>query len=302
MADRILIVGPDGRRSYVQSVHCTPDNLRMVYNLPGDLFLEATTPDGLSELIFADRGRFSGLTAGVEYMVKGSAAPAAQAQPPQQQPQSLLKKGGVTFAPAAQPQQAPAPTQQAQQARQARQAKQAQPKAEKSRPGAYHPSSAEVEAILARTGGPLGGRGNPGNTGPVRMGGPPPGGAYGGNAAGPGGAPPPERQPLPMGPGIDGPGPGAGNIMSVGDFQATAGAPSGAGAATRPRSRGGFCAREGILPVSRGLRDAPWQGGGPGGGAARFEGPTAGGETTMMGTHTQTHTERQTGGVVPGLG
>ena len=54
MADRILIVGPDGRRSYVQSVHCTPDNLRMVYNLPGDLFLEATTPDGLSELIFAD--------------------------------------------------------------------------------------------------------------------------------------------------------------------------------------------------------------------------------------------------------
>ena len=40
MGDRIMIIGPDGRRNYVQAVHCTTDNLRMVYNMPGDLFLE----------------------------------------------------------------------------------------------------------------------------------------------------------------------------------------------------------------------------------------------------------------------
>jgi hypothetical protein len=58
-----------------------------------------------------------------------------------------------------------------------------------------------------------------------------------------------------------------------------------AGNQTRPRSRGGACAREGILPVSRGLRDTGMVGGGMMGGGRRFQ--DAGAETTAF---TATHT------------
>jgi hypothetical protein len=49
--------------------------------------------------------------------------------------------------------------------------------------------------------------------------------------------------------------------LDVGDFGKAAGTPSGAGGVTRPGSRGGACAREGIMPVSRGLRDNSFAGG-----------------------------------------
>ena len=323
MGDRIMIVGPDGRRNYVQGVHCTTDNLRMVYNMPGDLFLEAALPDGASELIFAERGRFAGLSAGVEYLVRGSAASGnggrggggggsavAQSRAAQAQravafkdvpvtapsPRDAAPWEAVAQAAAATPwDPVPAPAPQPQQ--RAPQSQQRVPR-QKQPPGNYAPSSAEVEAILARTGGPLGGGGGggvrgPGSTGPLQMGGSAPGGAYGSGGGG--------RQELPMGPGIDGP--GRGDLLSVGDFQFAAGAASGAGAETRPRSRGGFCAREGIMPVSRGLRDAPFQGGGGGGGgggAAAAGGRFDAGATDFTGTHTQTQAAG-TGGIVPGM-
>ena len=75
--------------------------------------------------------------------------------------------------------------------------------------------------------------------------------------------------------------------LDVGDFAAAAGAPSGAGTQTRPRSRGGACAREGILPVSRGLRDTSVAAGG-----RRFE--DVGADTAFTATHTQTHTHTLT--------
>jgi len=326
MADRITVVGPDGRRNLVQSVHCTADNLRMVYNLPGDLFLESALPDGSSELIFAERGRFVGLASGTEYLVRGSAVSgggggggggggsslaAARERGSQRavkfaaQPQTAPVEPweAAAQAAAATPwDPAPAPQPQRQQQQQM-----PPPPQQKSRPGPFNPSSAEVEAILARTGGPLGGGAHssgargPGSTGPIQMGGGAPGGAYGGGGGGGG------RQPLPMGPGIDGPGAGGGDIFSVGDFQAAAGSASGAGAETRPRSRGGFCAREGIMPVSRGLRDTPWQaaggaggGGGGGGGGGRFDAGATDFEGTHTQTHTQTHATSASRGVLPG--
>ena len=166
MGDRIMIIGPDGRRNYVQAVHCTTDNLRMVYNMPGDLFLEAALPDGASELIFAERGRFAGLSGGVEYLVRGSAgngggggrgggggggSAVAQSRSAQAQRAVAFKDVPVTapVQPAAweaaaqaaaatpwDPAPAPAPQQQPQQ----RAPRQKQP------PGNFAPSSAEVEA------------------------------------------------------------------------------------------------------------------------------------------------------------
>ena len=331
MADRITLIGPDGRRNVVQSTHCTADNLRMVYNLPGDLYLEVPMSDGSTELIFAERSRFVGLVSGIEYHVRGSAAPpvsggveggggagangaggrsvlaAARERGSQRavrfaaEPQSAPQPWEVAAQAAAatpwdpQPAQPAAPQQQPQR-RQPAPWQQSQAPPQGGRPGAFNPSSAEVEAILARTGGPLGGGGQPsgargpGSTGPIRMGGGPPGGAYGGSTSAHA-----SRQPLPSGPGIDGPGPTGRDIFSVGDFQTPAGAASGAGAETRPRSRGGVCLREGIMPVSRGLRDTPWQAGRAGGGG-RFDAAATG----LEGTHTQTHATSASRGVLPG--
>lgn len=321
MADRITVIGPDGRRNVVQSTHCTADNLRMVYNLPGDLYLEVPVSDGTSELIFAERGRFVGLVSGIDYHVRGSAVTGGGGSGGGGSGSALAaarersSQRAVRFAD--KPQTAPEPWEVAAQAAAAtpwdpqpepaaqpqRRAPTQRPQQQGSRPGAYNPSSAEVEAVLARTGGPLGGghssgaRG-PGSTGPIQMGGGPPGGAYGGNSPAPS-----ARQPLPSGPGIDGPGPRGGDIFSVGDYQTPAGAASGAGAETRPRSRGGLCAREGIMPVSRGLRDTPWQpgrAGAGGGGGGRFDAAATDFEGTHTQTHTQTHATSASRGVLPG--
>jgi hypothetical protein len=282
--------------------------------------------DGGSELIFAERGRFVGLVSGVEYHVRGSAATggggsagggsalaAARERGSQravrfaEKPQTAPEPWEVAAQAAAStpwdPQPEPAPQQSQRRQPAGRQPQQASAQ-QRGPPGAFNPSSAEVEAILARTGGPLGGghssgaRGarGPGSTGPIQMGGGPPGGAYGGASAAP------SRQPLPSGPGIDGPGPGGGDIFSVVDFQSPAGAASGAGAETRPRSRGGLCAREGIMPVSRGLRDTPWQAGRAtaGGGGGRFDAAATDFEGTHTQTHTQTHATSASRGVLPG--
>ncbi len=297
----------------------------MVYNLPGDLYLEVPMVDGSSELIFAERNRFVGLVSGVEYHVRGSAATggggssagsgsalkAAREQGSQravrfaEKPQTAPEPWEVAAQAAAStpwdPQPEPAPHQ-SQRRQPSVHHPQRAPAQQRGPPGAYNPSSAEVEAILARTGGPLGGghssgaRG-PGSTGPIQMGGGPPGGAYGGSTS-----TAPSRQSLPSGPGIDGPGPRGGDIFSVGDFQTPAGAASGAGAETRPRSRGGLCAREGIMPVSRGLRDTPWQAGraGAGGGGGRFDAAATDFEGTHTQTHTQTHATSAPRGVLPG--
>lgn len=320
------MIGPDGRRNLVQPTHCTADNLRMVYNLPGDLYLEVALPDGSSELLFAERGRFLGLVSGVGYHVRGSAATggggsgggssgggsaliAARergsqravrfAEKPQTAPEPWEVAAQAAAATPWDPQPEPAPQSQR---RPAVQRHHQPPPTQGTAPGAQHPSSAEVEAILARTGGPLGGRhGNgvrgPGSTGPIQMTGGPPGGAYGGSSSAA-----QSRQPLPSGPGIDGPGPGGGNVFAVGDFQSPAGAASGAGAETRPRSRGGLCAREGIMPVSRGLRDTPWQGGRVGVEArgGRFDAAATDFEATHTQTHTTTHATSAARGVLPG--
>eukprot|EP01052_Picozoa_sp_SAG31_P007080 SAG31_NODE_333_length_17527_cov_6.972056_7_plen_125_part_00 len=54
MGDRIVVIGPDGRRNKMQPVHVTAQNLAMVYRIPGEVFLEVTEANGTSELVFAD--------------------------------------------------------------------------------------------------------------------------------------------------------------------------------------------------------------------------------------------------------